>query len=112
MLKNLAWQATDTLTRAELAMFHAQGDEISLTQDDRRRALDLDERAWMAWTDFMADGPLPSAPAVPEMLRLLAQTTFCLSVVAERRAVAAQATPNSDRLRSVPFPNVMVGLVF
>ena len=89
MLENLAWQATDTLTRAQLAMFHALGDEIRLTQDDRRRALDMPERAWLQWIDFMTDGPLPAAPALPEMLRLLADATFCLSVLAEERRVAS-----------------------
>ena len=84
MLKNLAWQATDELTRAQLAMFHALGDEISLTQDDRRRALNLDEQTWAAWEDFMMDGPLPAAPALPEMLQRVSQTAFCLSVVAKR----------------------------
>ena len=86
MLRNLAWQATDTLTRAQLAMFHALGDEISLTQDDRRRALDLDERAWLEWTEFMTDGALPAKPSLPEMLRRLADSTFCLAVVADGRA--------------------------
>ena len=87
MLRNLAWQATDTLTRAQLAMFHGLADEISLTQDDRRRALNLDDRAWLEWTDFMTDGPLPAAPALPEMLGLLADAAFCLSVVAEGRRI-------------------------
>jgi hypothetical protein len=84
MLRNLAWQATDEMTRAQLAMFHALGDEISLTQDDRRRALSLDERAWAAWEDFMMDGPLPAAPTLSDMLQRVAQTAFCLSVVAKR----------------------------
>ncbi len=84
MLRNLAWQATDTMTRAQLAMFHALGDEISLTQDDRRRALNLDEQCWAAWQDFMMDGPLPAAPTLPDMLQRVSQTAFCLSVVAKR----------------------------
>jgi hypothetical protein len=85
MLRNLAWQATDDLTRTQLAMFHMLGDQISLTRDDRRRALDLDDRTWAAWTDFMAEGPLPSEPSLPDMLRRLGETTFHLSVVAEGR---------------------------
>lgn len=84
MLRNLAWQATDEVTRAQLAMLHALGDAISLTQDDRRRALNLDERTWAAWTDFMMDGPLPAVPALPDMLRRVAQTAFCLSVMTKR----------------------------
>lgn len=84
MLRNLAWQATDQMTRAQLAMLHELGDDISLTQDDRRRALNLDERTWAAWEDFMRDGPLPAVPALPDMLQRVAQTAFRLSVVAKR----------------------------
>jgi hypothetical protein len=79
MLQNLAWQATDELTRAQLAMFHGLGDQISLTGEDRRRALDLDEHAWAAWTDFLSEGPLPAEPPLPEMLRRLGETAFQLS---------------------------------
>jgi hypothetical protein len=86
MLRDLAWQPTDDLTRAQLAMFHSLGDRISLTQDDRRRALNLDDRTWMAWTDFSADGPLPAEPPVPEMLRRLGKTAFHMTVVVEGRA--------------------------
>jgi hypothetical protein len=86
MLRNLAWRKTDNLTRAQLDLFHALGDQISLTQDDRRRALNLDDRAWSAWTDFLADGPLPAEPALSEMLRRLGETAFNLSVMAQQRA--------------------------
>jgi hypothetical protein len=95
MLRNLAWQATDTLTRAQLALFHELGDQISLTQDDRRRTLNLDQRSWAAWMDFLEDGPLPIEPQLPEMLRRLGETTFNLSIVAEQAAVR-------DCSRSVP----------
>lgn len=83
MLRNLAWQATDDLTRAQLALFHALGDEISLTDDDRRRALNLDPRTWAAWREFMHEGPLPHEPALPEMLRRLGETTFNLSTIGQ-----------------------------
>jgi hypothetical protein len=89
MLRNLAWQATDTLTRAQLAMFHALGDQLSLTQDDRRRTLNLDDRSWAAWADFLADGPLPAEPKLPDMLRRLGETTFNLSVVADQAVAQA-----------------------
>jgi hypothetical protein len=79
MLQNLAWQATDALARAQLAMFHGLGDQISLTGDDRRRALGLDTRTWAAWTDFLSEGPLPAEPPLPEMLRRLSETTYRLS---------------------------------
>ena len=83
MLRNLTWQATDNLTRAQLEMFHALGDQISLTQDDRRRALNLDDLTWMAWMDFLSDGPLPVEPTLPEMLRRVSETAFNMSMVAE-----------------------------
>ena len=86
MLRNLAWQATDDLTRAQLAMFQAVGDQIKLTPDDRRQALNLDDKAWAAWTDFLSDGPLPAEPPLPEMLRRLGETAYALSMVAESRA--------------------------
>jgi hypothetical protein len=83
MLQHLALPAIDNLTRAQLAMFHALGDHASLTEDDRRRALDLDNRTWTAWSDFLSDGPLPAEPPLPEMLRRLGETAFHLSMVAE-----------------------------
>jgi hypothetical protein len=85
MLRNLAWQKFDDVTRAQLAMFHALGDQINLTDDDRRRALDLDDRTWMAWANFLSDGPLPAEPTVPEMLRRLGKTAHNMAVVAQGR---------------------------
>jgi hypothetical protein len=83
MLQHLALPAIDDLTRAQLAMFHALGDHASLTEDDRRRALELDDRTWTAWTDFLSNGPLPAEPPLPEMLRRLGETAFHLSMVTE-----------------------------
>lgn len=85
MLRNLAWQATDNLTRAQLALFQGLGDAISLTGDDRRRALGLDEHAWTAWTDFLSDGPLPAEPPLPEMLLRLGESAFQLSAAGDTR---------------------------
>ncbi len=82
---NPAWWATNDLTRAQLEMFHALGEQIALTPDDRRRALNLDDRTWAAWQAFLADGPLPVEPPVPDMLRRLSETAFNLAVVAECR---------------------------
>jgi hypothetical protein len=83
MLQNPAWQAVDDLTRAQLAMFHTLGDHASLTEDDRRRALDLDNRTWTAWRDFLSDGPLPPEPPLPELLRRVGEAAFHLSMTAE-----------------------------
>ena len=85
MLRNLAWRASDRLTRSQLAIYHALGDQISLTQDDRRQALELDDHAWRAWSDFLSEGPLPADPPLPEMLRRLGETVFNLSIMAEER---------------------------
>jgi hypothetical protein len=89
MLRNLAWHATDALTRAQLSMMHALADGLGLTPDDRRQALNLTGPQWQVWTDFLADGPLPPEPALPEMLRRLAQAAFDLSLRAERVGVSA-----------------------
>jgi hypothetical protein len=86
MLRNLAWQATDDFTRAQLALFHGLGDQISLTGEDRRRALNLDDQTWTA---FLSDGPLPAEPPLPEMLRRLGETAYALSMVAEERGATA-----------------------
>jgi hypothetical protein len=86
MLQNPALLATDSLIRAQLAMFQAQSDKVMLTSGDRHDALELDDRTWTAWTDFMADGKRPVAPPVPEMLRRLAEAAYYLSVIAEQAA--------------------------
>ncbi len=88
MLRDLGWQAIDNLARAQLAMVHALCDEIKLSPDDRRRALNLDDQAWRAWTDFLEDGPLPAQPPLPEMLQRLGETAFNLAVVADQRGSA------------------------
>lgn len=90
------WRTTDNLTRAQLAMFHALGDQISLSEDDRRRALDLDDRTWQAWVNFLANGPLPADPTSHEMLRRLGKAAFILSIMAER--TQGNATQPRERL--------------
>jgi hypothetical protein len=83
MLRNLAWQKTDELTRAQFAVFEAVSDQVNLTTEDRRLALGLSKAAWRAWTDFLADGPLPAEPPVPEMILRLGQAAYAASVMAE-----------------------------
>ncbi len=90
MLRNLAWQATDTLTRTQFRMVQELGNSISLTEDDRRRALELDRTDWQAWCEFETDeGPLPAYPPMPEMLLRLGRAAFNLAHLAERRSVAS-----------------------
>ena len=81
MLRNLTRQSADSLTRAQLLMFHVLSDQINLTPDDRRRALDLDDRAWAAWAAFLRNGPRPAEPPLPVMLFRVGRTTFNLSVI-------------------------------
>jgi hypothetical protein len=82
MLQNLAWQATDTLTRAQFSAFEASCEESGMRDADRRLALGLDEQDWAAWRDFLVDGPLPSDPKLPDMLQRLAVATYRVSVTA------------------------------
>jgi hypothetical protein len=67
----------------QLDLFHHLSDRISLTPDDRRRALDLTERDWHAWHAFLSDGPMPAQPPLPVMLWRLGHVAFNLVLVAE-----------------------------
>ncbi len=88
MLQNLAWQATDTLARAQLDIVRTMADAISLTAEDQRKALNLTQREWAAWTAFHDDtAPLPAEPPLPEMLRRVGQMAFNLSELLDRRSV-------------------------
>jgi len=83
MLRHLAWQANDDLSRAQLGLFELLADAAGLGPDDRRRTLGLDARCWAAWMDFCSDGPLPAEPALPDMLRRLGEAAYRLSVAAQ-----------------------------
>ncbi len=90
MLRNLAWQATDTLARAQLDMVRTMADAISLTEQDQRMALNLTRREWAAWTAFRDDdAALPAQPSLPEMLQRVGQVAFNLAGLLDRRSVAA-----------------------
>lgn len=84
MLQSLAWQATDRLVRAQLAMLLDAGDTIHLTDDDRRRVLDLDDATWGRWNDFFAGGPLPAYPPLSEMLLRMGKAAYDMCLIAER----------------------------
>jgi hypothetical protein len=85
MLRDRAEQTTHQLTCAQLVLFHALSDEISLTEYNRRLILDMDEQTWLAWTAFLSGGPLPAEPPLPEMLRRLSESVFNLAMMADRR---------------------------
>jgi hypothetical protein len=89
MLQSLTWCATDNLTRSQFQMFSELGEHMQLSDDDRRRVLLLSEQEWADWADFMQDGPLPSQPNLPVMLRRLGSASHRLAVMADRVGVTA-----------------------
>ncbi len=89
MLRNLDWDVTDALARNQLQLYHAVGEAIRMSDDDRRRVLLLSAPEWNAWTAFLEDGSLPSEPPLPVMLRRLGSATWRLSTLAERRRATA-----------------------
>jgi len=75
------------MVRMQLQMVQQLGDAVRLTPDDRRRALDLDDDDWGAWTEFLIGRTsLPERPPLPDMLLRAGQVAFHLAVVAELRA--------------------------
>lgn len=76
--------STATLLRSQFQILDSVGDKLSLDEERRRRILLIDQRAWPQWSRFLRNGPLPTQPAVPVMLRRLAAATFRLAAVAER----------------------------
>ena len=72
-------------TPEQLHLFHALADQISLTEDDRRRALDLDDPTWLAWIDFLTTGgSLPVEPPLQDMLCRVAQISFNIALIASQ----------------------------
>ena len=84
MLQSMTWLATDNLARSQFQMFSELGEEMQLSEDDRRSALLLSEQEWSAWSDFLDDGPLPAQPQLPVMLRRLGSASHHLAVLADR----------------------------
>jgi hypothetical protein len=89
MLQSLTWCATDNLARNQFRVFSQLGEQMQLSDRDRRRALLLSEQEWSDWSDFLQDGPLPGQPQLPVMLRRLGSASHRLAVVAERRGISA-----------------------
>ncbi len=84
MLRNLSWEVTDALARQQLQLYRAVGEEMRLSEEERRQALLLSEQEWAAWTDFLDEGDLPAEPSLPEMLQRLGSATWHLATLAER----------------------------
>ena len=89
MLQSMTWFATDNLARSQFQLFSEIGEQMQLSDDDRRRVLLLSEQEWSAWSDFRQDGPLPAQPQLPVMLRRLGSASHRLAVMADR--IGAQA---------------------
>ncbi len=90
MLQNLSWTAIDNLARNQFQVFSQVGEQMHLSEDDRRRVLLLSDTEWSNWSDFLQDGPLPAEPQLPVMLRRLGSAAHRLAVLAERRRLAPQ----------------------
>ncbi len=85
MLQNMSWHSTDKLARSQFQVFTQLGEQMQLSQDDKRRVLLLSEQEWSDWADFIQEGPLPTEPQLPVMLRRLGSATHRLAVLADRR---------------------------
>jgi hypothetical protein len=79
-------ESFDHLVRREFRSFLQAGDAIRMSEDDRRRALELSEREWTDWSGVLEDGPVPAEPVLPEMLQRLGSVTYELATMAERLA--------------------------
>ena len=84
MLQSMTWFATDNLARSQFQLFSEIGQQIQLSDNDRRRVLLLSEQEWAQWSDFCQDGPLPAQPQLPVMLRRLGSASHRLATLADR----------------------------
>jgi hypothetical protein len=89
MLQSMTWFATDNLARSQFQLFSELGEQMQISDDHRRRVLLLSEQEWAQWSDFCQDGPLPSQPQLPVMLRRLGAASHRLATLADRSAVRA-----------------------
>jgi hypothetical protein len=85
----MSWLATDHLTRSQFQLFSRLGEQMQLSEDDRRRVLLLSEQEWSDWSDFLQDGALPAQPQLPVMLQRLGSASHRLAVMADRLGIAA-----------------------
>jgi hypothetical protein len=88
MLQNMSWTATDNLARSQFEVFSQFGEQMQLSDDDRRRVLLLSDKEWSDWSDFLQDGPLPAQPQLPVMLRRLGSAAHRLAVLADSKTFA------------------------
>lgn len=86
MLQSMRWLATDRFARNQFQVFSQIGEQMLLSEDDRRRVLLLSEQQWARWSDFLDEGPMPVEPQLPVMLRRLGSASHRLAVLADRRS--------------------------
>ena len=89
MLQNWSCEAMDHLARNQWRLYAGLGDQMQIDADERRLALLLDQRQWSDWEDFLSDGPLPTEPPLPVMLRRLGRASHHLALRAERQDATA-----------------------
>jgi hypothetical protein len=85
----MTWLTTDKIARDQFQVFSQIGNQMQLSADDQRRVLLLSDKQWSDWSEFRQDGPLPSEPQLPVMLRRLGSASHRLAVLADRRSATA-----------------------
>jgi hypothetical protein len=85
----MTWLTTDKIARDQFQVFSHLGDQMQLSEDEQRRVLLLSDKQWSDWSDFRQDGPLPSEPNLPVMLRRLGSASHRLAMLADRRGAQA-----------------------
>ena len=76
----------ETVLRDQFTTLLEVSQPLNLDADRQRKVLLIDRSDWMCWAHFLQNGPLPTKPTVPVMLRRLAAATYRLATVAERHA--------------------------
>jgi hypothetical protein len=89
MLQSWSCEAMDSLARSQWRLYAGLGDQMQIDAEERRRVLLLDQRQWSDWEDFLRDGPLPTEPSLPVMLRRLGSASHHLALRAELQDATA-----------------------
>ena len=79
-----------SLLRSQFDTLSLVGAPLAMNEDRQRRMLLVPEGDWSGWSDFLRDGPLPSFPSAPTMLRRLAAANYRVASVAARHAITEQ----------------------
>ena len=79
-----------SLLRSQFNTLSLAGAPLNMDEDRQRRMLLVPERDWNDWANFLRDGPLPSRPSAPTMLRRLGAATYRVATLAARQPTAEQ----------------------